>query len=71
MSELLVRADAGEEVIITVRGRPTARIVPIRSGANSPDRKRWAEELRDRLDGEPVAPASSSREIIDDLRGDH
>lgn len=35
-SGLLRRADAGEEIVITVRGRPVAALVPIRES-----RRRW------------------------------
>ena len=68
MSELLAKVGEGEEVVITVRGRPTARIVPIHKNESPPNRRRWAEELRGRMAGITRAPASSSREIIDDLR---
>lgn len=70
ISELLVRARKGEEVLITVRGEPEARIVPVHRNNTSPDMKLWADELRGRLIGSNPAPAASSREIIDDLRGD-
>lgn len=71
ISELLVKARQGEEVLITVRGRPEARIVPVqREEVPPPDMKVWADELRGRMLGAKPAPASSSREIIDDLRGE-
>ncbi len=70
ISELLIKARQGEEVLITVRGRPEARIVPVPRDNDLPDMKLWAEELRGRLLGAQPAPAASSREIIDDLRGD-
>lgn len=68
MSELLAKAGEGEEVIITVRGQPTARIVPIKKKATPPDAKQWGEELRSRLAGAKWAPASSSVSIINGLR---
>ena len=40
LSELVERAEAGEEVIITKHGRPTARLVPY----DSPDAAGAAEE---------------------------
>ncbi|MFP4353345.1 MAG: type II toxin-antitoxin system Phd/YefM family antitoxin, partial [Puniceicoccaceae bacterium] len=70
MSELLVKAREGEDVVITVRGRPAARLVPVDSEAKVPDLRKWAEEIRCRLSDMKAAPASSSREIIEDLRGE-
>jgi len=70
MSELLANARDGEEVLITVRGQPEARIVPVHREKNPPDMRLWADELRGRMRGAQPAPAASSREIIDDLRGD-
>jgi len=71
LSELLSKAGAGEEVVITVRGRPAARLVPIRQDdEGAPSTTSWAKELRTRLKGAAPARASSSREILDDLRGD-
>lgn len=32
LSELVDRAEAGKEIVITRRGRPVARLVPARSG---------------------------------------
>jgi prevent-host-death family protein len=43
---LLKRVEAGEEIVITVRGRPVAQLVPIRS-----TRRRWMtrDELIERI----------------------
>ncbi|RFU21298.1 type II toxin-antitoxin system Phd/YefM family antitoxin [Geodermatophilus marinus] len=65
-SELVRRAEAGEEVTITVAGRPSARLVPVSPRAwrqwdeiaelfRGPADTTWAEE-RDRLDGELTDP---------------
>jgi prevent-host-death family protein len=75
LSELVARAEAGEEVLITVRGRPAARLVPVAAAASpDADRARWVRELRARLQTasstKPVAPANSSRRILEDLRGE-
>ncbi len=69
MSELLAKACQGESVVITVRGKPTVRLVPIRSDGDSVDMNRWACELRERHSGAKAVPAASSGEILDDLRG--
>lgn len=34
LSEYLAKVKAGEEVVVTERGRPVARIVPVESGEN-------------------------------------
>jgi prevent-host-death family protein len=50
---LLKRVQAGEEVVITVRGRPVAQLVPVREV-----RRRWIPwgELVERLNARPVHP---------------
>jgi prevent-host-death family protein len=69
LSELVNRAVAGEEVLITVRGRPTARIVAMKGAPEKKSKPQWVSELR-RLrrnrSGNPKA--ISSQPIIDELR---
>ncbi len=36
-SELIDRAERGEEIVVTRRGRPVARIVPASGGVRSPE----------------------------------
>lgn len=67
LSELIAKAAAGEEVVITVRGRPKARLVGTFDRSSSPSMRDWADELRERMAGER---GDSSREILEDLRGD-
>lgn len=71
MSELLTKACYGESVVITVRGKPTVRLVPINEGKDAADMEQWAGKLRQRLSGAEVVSAGSSAAIIDDLRGKH
>lgn len=54
LSEYVARARAGEEVVITDRGTPVARLVPL-SGASALD-GRHAELVRAGLVREPSAP---------------
>lgn len=71
MSELLQRACAGEEVVISLRGQPKARLVPLRNTAQAPDMRGWAEALKRRYSTQdPPAQPDSSGEIIDDLRSE-
>lgn len=63
LTALLDAVEAGEEVTITRRGRPVARLVPIATGMSPfPDRS----ELRDSI----PAMESSSAETIRALRED-
>lgn len=64
LSKLVERASAGEEILITVRGRPKARLVPTPKS----DMKAWASELKEWHSKMPVN--TSSTEILDTLRED-
>jgi prevent-host-death family protein len=59
LSELLAGVKAGEEVVVTDRGRPVARIVPYVSGDAELDELVRAGQLRRR--GEPLPPGFWSR----------
>lgn len=64
LSKLVERASAGEEVLITVRGRPKARLV---ATAKS-DMAGWAKELATHLRKQPVRSGSSN--ALDEVRED-
>lgn len=73
LSEYLARAAAGEDVVVTDRARPVARIVPF-AGQSAIDRgidEGWIEApRRSRLD--PVdrhSSPTSTREVLDEDRG--
>lgn len=53
LSQLIDRALAGEEVVITRRGKATARIVPDLPQAPKKDVRAATERLRERLKGLP------------------
>lgn len=48
--ELLAKVEAGEEFVITKRGKPVARLEPLRNGATLEQRRaaiaRWRESSR-------------------------
>ncbi len=46
LTELVRRAEAGDEVILTRYGRPAARIVPVRAAPDRKARRRILEALR-------------------------
>ena len=70
LSRLVARAAHGEEVIITVHGRPTARLTPM-PRQKAGDRAAWLTELRDlhRRCGGAKTPADSTS-LISALRED-
>lgn len=45
-SELLARAEQGEEILITRRGQPVARLVPARAGHDVEKARAVAKRLR-------------------------
>jgi len=70
LSELLAKAIGGEEVVITVRGEPTARLVPVKASAGKPDLRKWATDRRRILSGQSIPGTDSSSAILDELRED-
>lgn len=59
-SELIRRVETGEEITITVSGRPTARLVPV-------ERRTWRtyEEIADLFQGPDDPDWESDRDLID------
>lgn len=72
LSALVERAAKGEEVVITVRGKPKARLCPI--GAPRPyeqrDCDKWRKTLREARATYSTGQHDSTNEIIEDIRGD-
>jgi prevent-host-death family protein len=67
LSELVERASRGEEVLITVRGQPKARLT--RAGAaDAPLGAAWARQLRalQRTEGAPGAKLSIEQILAED-----
>jgi prevent-host-death family protein len=64
-SELVRRAEAGEEIEITVSGRPGARLVPIR-----PRAWRTYDEISDLFSGRPDPDWEADRDRIDQVLRD-
>ena len=73
-AEILQRVEAGETFAITNHGRPVARLVPSAGSASALDLLRGTGRVTDTrtvdLDALPTANGVSSREILDDLRGE-
>lgn len=71
LSALIDKALAGEEVVITNRGKPTARIVPA-DPAMRPDVKGATRRLRERVSrGRPLSvPTERFRDWLYEEEGD-
>ncbi|MEE4024173.1 type II toxin-antitoxin system prevent-host-death family antitoxin [Gordonia sp. PKS22-38] len=64
-SELVRRVEAGEQITITVSGRPSARLVP----ASSRSWRQW-EDVADLFAGPADAEWESDRDTVDHAIGD-
>jgi len=66
LSRYLERVEQGAEIIITRRGKPIARVVPIQRGRRLSDAQRAARErLRERMDrGYALGGARVDRETL-------
>jgi prevent-host-death family protein len=69
LSELVHRAENGEEVIITVNGKPAAKLGPLSSRYPTTDTREWLQELREVQEEYTVTSASSDSDW-DSLRED-
>jgi len=70
LSELLAKAIEGEEIVITVRGEPTAKIVPVQAPADRSDLRAWVADRRSSLAKQHLPQSDSSSAILDELRAD-
>ncbi len=71
LSALVERASHGEEVIITVRGKPKACLCPIPEHKTGEYEKlEWGRKLREARATYSTGSCDSSSEILDDVRGD-
>lgn len=65
LSALLDAVEAGEEVVITRRGQPVARVVrELGRASTNPD---WIERLR-QLHGDQPGPGDSAVQLLRELR---
>jgi len=72
LSKLVQRAAEGEEIIITVHGRPTARMTAVTSAAGSAiDAREWMQELAVEAKAAQCGEVRGTpQEQWDDLRGE-
>jgi len=68
LSAFVALAQRGEDVVISVRGRPTARLVAVRQ-EGQPDRQGWLAELAAGRAQWSIAPETASSDgIVEALR---
>ena len=72
LSELVRMACHGEDIVITVRGEPMARLTSVRPTEKAiPNHAQWASELAAAAENVRVAdPKNTSQDVWDDLRQD-
>ena len=70
LADLVRRAEAGDEVILTRRGEPTVRLVPVVTEAIKDRRWRLLEELRGSAKGKPGLEGTTASNITDFLYDD-
>lgn len=72
LSELVQRAAEGEDIVITVRGEPMARLSAVRAfSSRDGEERKWVEETVAAAQAASVVPDSvTSQEFWDDLRSD-
>jgi prevent-host-death family protein len=61
LTELVRRAEAGDEVILTRHGRATVRLQPIQGAVDARSRRRFLEELRRSAAAKARAGVSAAR----------
>jgi prevent-host-death family protein len=65
LSDLVARAEAGEEIVIARDNRPAVRLVPVPPDASAPRRERRPGALAARLDPEELARLREFAKDID------
>ncbi len=71
LTELVRRAEAGEEVILTRHGQPAVRLVPARRMPDAAERERLLQDLRrsGAASATPGPSAARSQDFLYDDRG--
>jgi prevent-host-death family protein len=64
-SELVRRVEAGEELTITVAGRPSVRMVPVAPASAMPRTWRTYEEIKELWSGSADEDWEADRDLID------
>jgi prevent-host-death family protein len=70
LTELVRRAEAGDEIILTRHGHPTVRFVPVKAQQSFQTRQALLASIRATAQLKTVNPAPSADRSQDDLYGD-
>jgi prevent-host-death family protein len=69
LTELVRRAEAGDEVILTRHGQPAVRLVPLSHATDEPTRRKLLERLRGSASGDAGQDAARSQDFLYDEDG--
>jgi prevent-host-death family protein len=69
LTDLVRRAEAGDEVVLTRHGRPAVRLVPVRAAMDRASRRRILDDLR-RKASQNASPGPSAARSQDFLYDD-
>lgn len=69
LTELVRRAEGGEEVVLTRHGQPAAKLVAVKTKVTAADRRAVIEEVRASVHGKAL-PGPSAARSADFLYGD-
>ncbi len=61
LTELVRRAEAGDEIVLTRHGHPTVRLVPVRARLNEAERRAILESVRASAAGKPSPGPCAAR----------
>jgi prevent-host-death family protein len=61
LHELIRRAEAGDDVVLTRNGRPAVRLAPVRTAVDRETRRRILEEVRASVRGRATAGPDAAR----------
>jgi len=71
LTELVRRAEAGDDVVLTRHGHPAVRLVPVRQAGNPSERRRILEAARRTASRKAIqgASAAASQDFLYDEQG--
>jgi prevent-host-death family protein len=71
LTELVRRAEAGEEIVLTKHGRPAVRLVPVKAPADPEARRKLIEDMQAAAAAKATIgePAARSQDFLYDADG--
>ena len=69
LTELVRRAEAGDEIVLTRHGHPSVRLVPVKKRLTREDRRALIEEIRASAKPSPGPSAARSQDFLYDEDG--